>query len=545
MAFRNIALLSLLLSFSCFYSQSQTLDARDNLLIKKLLNTEETSLNFLADDFETLVDGSDSCKQRNPLVKESFYYFLPSLKANLHNVGDESSFENYCFAKNKVTFRSFDPKEKKILLVFELSKKKSLFCKQTVIINTSTIHTFSMFFFEGRHEIVIKNITDDDLLDIKVNGLRIMNFCSNFFETMKSFGQSLLLYLGGMGSNPKSLLPFLRPNVPKYMENANVDFMNDYVGFKQIPRGQFGKNILKLDKNEIKTGDFIIINRYDGVDPLIMMGTGSHVGHTCVAAWIDGELYILESQDGWYWPKRGIQRNKWEQWVEWAHNADFNVAFLPLKDEWRAKLNVEKALEFFYSIEGHPYGYHNFIYSWIDTKDKNLPKFFDTEAVLLAFTVLEKIAKGVTDMMLTEGLNLRLGTKGLSLPQIVIEAAKRNIKFEEVLAIPEKEGWEYSDGVNYVCSCFVVAFYKHGGMFGDLEIEPNEFTPKDVYNLNIFDAEYKKPQVCEEADPDLPYCQIMGRYKLTLTNYSTIEPYSHMNERCSSQAPEFIREDGC
>lgn len=137
--------------------------------------------------------------------------------------------------------------------------------------------------------------------------------------------------------------------------------------------------------------------------------------------------------------------------------------------------------------------------------------------------------------------------KSLSISQAAAEAARRNITFEQLVAVPEKDGWNYSDGPNYVCSSFVIAFYKASGIFGDLDIHGTEFTPKDVYQLDIFDREYKsrRPQVCQDADPDLEYCQIMGRYKVTLPKYSTITPYHKMNERCPSIAPSYFRTEGC
>ena len=83
-------------------------------------------------------------------------------------------------------------------------------------------------------------------------------------------------------------------------------------------------------------------------------------------------------------------------------------------------------------------------------------------------------------------------------------------------------------------------------MFGDLDFSPNEFGPKDVYSLDIFDKNFKKPQECIDDNPNLPYCQIMGKFIIELEDfYSTIHPYAHMNERCSSEAPDFIREEGC
>jgi len=123
-------------------------------------------------------------------------------------------------------------------------------------------------------------------------------------------------------------------------------------------------------------------------------------------------------------------------------------------------------------------------------------------------------------------------------------AAKKGVIFEDLLTIVEKEGWEYSTGRNYVCSCFVTAFWKAGGIFGNLEIEPNEFSPKDVYQLKIFNST-SVPEVCRNADPDLPYCQVIGKYKMTLPGFNTINLYSHMNERCPSVAPEFVRPEGC
>lgn len=49
------------------------------------------------------------------------------------------------------------------------------------------------------------------------------------------------------------------------------------------------------DESEINSGDVIGIFRLDGIDPLIMWGTGSHLGHSAMALRFDGELYVIES----------------------------------------------------------------------------------------------------------------------------------------------------------------------------------------------------------------------------------------------------------
>jgi len=46
---------------------------------------------------------------------------------------------------------------------------------------------------------------------------------------------------------------------------------------------------------------------------------------------------------------------------------------LPLSDESRAKFDVQKAREFFKKVEGMPYGYHNFLFGWIDKTSECLP----------------------------------------------------------------------------------------------------------------------------------------------------------------------------
>ena len=39
----------------------------------------------------------------------------------------------------------------------------------------------------------------------------------------------------------------------------------------------------------------ISIMRLDGLDQLIMIGTGSHVGHMVMCLHFDGELYVVEA----------------------------------------------------------------------------------------------------------------------------------------------------------------------------------------------------------------------------------------------------------
>ena len=111
----------------------------------------------------------------------------------------------------------------------------------------------------------------------------------------------------------------------------------------------------------------------------------------------------------------------------------------------------------------------------------------------------------------------------------------------DVMAIPEQDGWIYTgevprDGMSLVCSAYSASVWKAAGLFGkDVIINATEFTPRDVYMMNFFDKNFKRPQQCIDADPNLPYCQLIGKYRLDVSGeWNTIAPYSHMNERCPS-----------
>ena len=94
------------------------------------------------------------------------------------------------------------------------------------------------------------------------------------------------------------------------------------------------------------------------------------------------------------------------------------------------------------------------------------------------------------------------------------------------MAQVEVEGWEYTglqnDGRAYVCSAYVAAVYQAAGMFAPYHINGPEFTPKDVYTLAFFDTNFKKSAACQQVDPNQPYCQFMGKYRMTFPGYSTI-----------------------
>lgn len=66
-----------------------------------------------------------------------------------------------------------------------------------------------------------------------------------------------------------------------------------------------------IDLKKIYSGDMLGMHRLDGVNSFVIYTTGSRLGHTAMALWeeeVRGKrtLFVVESQDGVHWPKRGV-----------------------------------------------------------------------------------------------------------------------------------------------------------------------------------------------------------------------------------------------
>lgn len=450
------------------------------------------------------------------------------------------SFSGRCFKKITTVLQG---DSNFLNVTIEAYQKSSFFCAEGLFFTTGRNSDWQVLFLQGSYHLSFakSQMTLNETLYVQQNGLFVMAGCSDFWEIPKSLFSTVKLFLGGLGTNP--LIPIFGSKVPEYQLNANLEFLRTNAGFafQKRPNPKF----IKPDKSHIKSGDFLAITRFDGIDQLIHWGSGSHIGHSTMAMWRDGELYVIESQDGPYWPRHGIQKNTFDQWVIWADNADFNVVLIPLSDESRKKFDEAKAWAFFDSMEGHNYGYHNFLFGYWDTKSENNTPLMDLTFISQLAGLLEKVAPSLTIKMVYEALGKRLNTTILSKDSLwdMIYATKKSL--EEIMAIPEDESWSYSDGHNYVCSSFLVAVYKAGGLFGDLPLNAPEFTPKDLSELRIWDVSGAKvPPECQGFAPR-GYCQLMGKVDMDLGQINFVEPYAHMAERCPTMAPEYKRREGC
>ncbi|GJX56060.1 transposase, MuDR [Tanacetum coccineum] len=105
----------------------------------------------------------------------------------------------------------------------------------------------------------------------------------------------------------------------------------------------------------------------------------------------------------------------WDEWWNFElpeDDANPHIALLPLHPDLRAKFNeTAAAWEYAQSMIGLPYGYHNLIFSWIDTIIDNYPPLLNANLVAYVMTVWNQMQPAYVANMWNEALNKRLGTK--------------------------------------------------------------------------------------------------------------------------------------
>ncbi|KAI3986661.1 hypothetical protein MKX01_014199 [Papaver californicum] len=264
--------------------------------------------------------------------------------------------------------------------------------------------------------------------------------------------------------------------------------------------------VTNITVDSVHSGDFLAISKirglWGGFETMEKSVTGSYAGHTAVCLKdSEGKLWVGES----------------------GHENEKNVK--------------------------ETYGYHNMIFSWIDTVDGNYPPPLDAHLVASYMTVFNQLQPAYAANIWNEALNKRLGTQNLSLPEVLVETEKRGLPFDKLLTIPEQDNWVYSDGASTSCVGFILEMYKEAGLFDPIasSIQVTEFTIKDAYTLKLFENNSNcLPAWCNNRDDvKLPYCQIKGKYRMNLPDYNTMDPYPHMNERCPTLPPEYYRPKNC
>ena len=414
------------------------------------------------------------------------------------------------------------------------------FLENSYVLNITSEST-NLFLFSSLHKNNIKYVTSDSLHQYSIN----------YQEGEKEIIETNGLHVFKFNYTNQELFNNVL-NTIKLFKSENISYYNTLF-IKQKMDYQFQKienRLINIEEDELRSGDILLITRLDGLDPLIMWGTGSFAGHTAIILEIDGEKYVCESTDNnpfgkSYWPPPyGIIKTPYQKWIKIAYKANFMVSIISLDDTNQKSFNNNEAIEAFQSLQGLPYGYHNLLLGWIDTARNNFPEYLSPEFLSVALATLEKYKPDITTRVMGEAINKRLNTRNLTISESILLANRKDISFGELISIPEKDNWIYSDGKSRVCDSLVVSILKGAGVFGNIttDIFATEFTPKDLYQLAIYQQKHTFPK-CLNNNPQ--FCQIMGNYLMYFPKINTIEPYQNMNQKCGSMAPGYSRKKTC
>lgn len=401
------------------------------------------------------------------------------------------------------------------------------------------------------------NLTESEVWDVNHLGVRVFQLRDGPLDTVLDILDTVMMFLSD-----------LTRRVPASIASRNVNFLKRYAGVDMAPRQDPGGFI--LNETQIHSGDFLGVIRLDGLDPMLAWGMGANTGHTTVALWEDGELYIAESTvNGSYWPTNGIQRTKYRTWIEQARAAGYSVVHAPLADKYRSMFNETAANAFFHRYAGLNYGYSNMLWGWVDTRSSNFPCLppypsgadaycLTWPAVESLFPFLAKHIPAVQGIFL-ESFNQHVtgsAFTGLSATEIYREAMGKNVSTEDIPRIVEKDFVKYSQvfnngtttqDISMVCDVFVCYIWKAAGLFAEIGDDFNcvEQTNNDVYDLDILAAPQSRPPACVAADANNTLCQLLGAYEMKLPTLGTRKPYAHMQESCPTLPPLYNRPDDC
>lgn len=360
----------------------------------------------------------------------------------------------------------------------------------------------------------------------------------------------------------------------------NLQFLKDYVEAspRMQPLTEFrqgGSTVGYALESYINSGDSFIVMRPDGLDPMIGWGEGWTSGHSTIAMRdANNTLYVCESTTlDAYWPTNGIQCTVYPTWIKQYTEAQMSILHAPLAPQYRAAFNVDKAWEFFRQHDGLNYGFANFLFGWVDMENSNFPCLppdykicLMREAVEQLALILDKVLGPDNTNIFRQAINHRAGTQGMTVLGAFYTANMRQgannaVTLADLWVKPELDSWTYNMTWNNgtttdklqcsVCCVFVCRMWKAAGLFNEIDNQINcgEQTLWDIFSMQIYDTTKMnngRPEICKQNDPTNPLCQLTGVVTLFgKPDFNTRKLYKNMGEKCSSVAPDYVRQPGC
>lgn len=258
-------------------------------------------------------DAPYTCHSHRTPDPDAQFALAPVWTGTLKPNKGKISYEGNCFEKIDIEVDYDESSPETIKLVANTQNKRTETCVEFIFLLNTEFYHFEDVVFSGKHEWTFNAPSKDAQLDFQQHGIQTYLFCESLKDEILSTITTLKAFVGGLGVHGK--ISLFQEKVPEYMELANKEFMKWSMNWDLKERTV---QKVEIDESQIQSGDYLPVMRLDGLDPMIMYGTGSHSGHTVMAMRFDGELYIVESQDAPYWPLHRVQRTPFKEWMKIA-----------------------------------------------------------------------------------------------------------------------------------------------------------------------------------------------------------------------------------
>eukprot|EP01086_Lenisia_limosa_P011585 TRINITY_DN3779_c0_g1_i2.p1 TRINITY_DN3779_c0_g1~~TRINITY_DN3779_c0_g1_i2.p1 ORF type:complete len:475 (-),score=117.04 TRINITY_DN3779_c0_g1_i2:134-1558(-) len=323
--------------------------------------------------------------------------------------------------------------------------------------------------------------------------------------------------------------------------NAVREFVEEITGMKFARRQT---DFAHINPDEIQDGDFLSLCKFNSVEAAIMAATYARSGHAALFLRdpATNVLHVIENQ-----PEKGVFSTPFDIWFTEMKNGTYDgctpesctASLLPLSDKARQHFDAKKAWESFQRLNGQPYSDTAELLAGLDTIE---PKYFDPTFTPEVVTTMMLLFPAAGDMYMVDAANMRLGTNFTHYRELVIGVDEMGLNLMEVLARPELDSWRYPGYTEPVlmCSSTVALIYKEAGLFAGLmgDDDPAKFnalemTPRDLYQLDLFNKKPRGGLKSCDVDDDQPYCQFLGYWRQDLNDFSSVPIYPNVYEKCS------------
>ncbi|EER12024.1 conserved hypothetical protein [Perkinsus marinus ATCC 50983] len=432
------------------------------------------------------------------------YNFLPRHVATLDNDGQWHSFSGRCFRSIKV--RSTEQHDGTIVIEADYQDAVSWTCAEYVLYG---------------------NVEDFSVRYEEMHGTKIYTWTANkgkiyFFDLRTSLENAIDTII--------ETVAFLRGH------DHALGFVEHFMNITFDKRSNPGE--VEISEEDIHPGDAIMVTCIDGQSTSIMWSGGSLASHTAMFLREPEtqKLYVVES---WY---TGVRKLTFEEYLKNDTAPYKNAVHVPLKEELRDSFDNDAAWKkFITEFEGNDYGFNNFLFTVVDTLKDNYPchpmddyqTCLSWELIQVLLGLVERVRPDIANLLFLEALNHRMNTTALNVSDLLKMADAKLKGGSAVLpTIPEKDNWTYHIhrngqavmGPSRVCSALLCELLRAGGALGDHELSCSEFTPFDIYSMDIFTT---------------PTHQLKGDYVINLTKPEPLRlgqksVTNNMAQRCGS-----------